>query len=112
MVYDYFSVPEQKPRRTKSLETSNYLGLCDVYLDQMALPGFMTQLKVYSVVLCFFFITFENKEIILPVYRQLNLGEGQFSKAHRLQYLDDSNKSKRHPLSLEVAGDKFLVMLG
>ena len=47
-----------------SLETSNCLGLCDVYQEQLALLGFITLLEVYSAVLWFFFITFENKEMI------------------------------------------------
>ena len=47
-----------------SLETSNCLGLCDVYQEQLALLGFITLLEVCSAVLWFFFITFENKEMI------------------------------------------------
>ena len=47
-----------------SLETSKCLGLCDVYLEQLALLGFITLSEVYSVVVWLFFITFENKEMI------------------------------------------------
>ena len=46
------------------METSNCLGLCDVYLEQLALLGFITLSEVYSVVVWLFFITFENKEMI------------------------------------------------
>ena len=39
--------------------------------------------------------------------KQFNLGKDNLANTWMIQ-----NKSKRHPLSLEVAGDKFLVMLG
>ena len=38
----------------------------DVHLEQLALLGLTTLLEVHSVVLWFFFITFENKEMIPP----------------------------------------------
>ena len=63
------------------LETSNCLGLCDVRLEQLTLLGVITLLEVYSAVLCLFFITFENKEMIPLALTKLSSTLGSRSTA-------------------------------
>ena len=55
MICDYFSVPEQKPGRTKSPWKHLCLGLCDVYLGQLAFLGFITLLEVLFLLVVLWF---------------------------------------------------------